>query len=406
MSGFDFSLVPLCPPDTVFGVLDSFKQDSDPNKVNLSVGAYRTDEGDPWVLPIVKATELALAQDVLQDHEYLPIPGLSAFLEASAKLVLGAGSPVIIDSRYAAVQCIGGTGALNIGIAFLKKFSKSKVFYTPAPTWPNHGGILRELDMEPRSYRYYDVESNCIDQEGLLEDLRAAPEGATVLLHGVAHNPTGMDPSHEQWKQIAAVLRERSLTPLIDFAYQGFASGDLEKDAWALRHLVEQGLNLFIAQSYSKNFGLYNERVGCLMVTAPSSQIASCVKSQLAVLCRTTWSNPSNHGARVVATVLNNPAMLAEWKENLKVMSERLTQMRQGLYDRLRVLGTPGNWEHLLHQIGMFSYTGLKPNQVEILTKKFHIYLMKSGRISLAGLNSKNLDYVAKGIHEAVTATA
>ena len=405
MSGIDFSEIPLSPPDAVFGVLDSFNQDPDPNKVNLTIGAYRNDEGDPWVLPIVKATELALAQDVLQDHEYLAISGLSAFLESSAKLVLGASSPIILENRYAAVQTIGGTGAIRIGMEFLKKFNKSKVFYLPNPTWPNHNKILTELGLETRMYRYYDVDRNRVDEEGMLEDLRAAPEGANVLVHAVAHNPTGMDPTKEQWKKIVSIIRERSLTLLVDFAYQGFASGDLDKDAWAVRLFIEQGLNVIIAQSYSKNFGLYNERVGCLTISCPTPEIASCVKSQLAVLCRTTWSNPSNHGARVVATVLNNPAMYAEWKENLRVMSNRLGQMRQALHDRLRVLGTPGNWEHILAQIGMFSYTGLKPNQVELLTKKFHIYLMKSGRISLAGLNSKNLDYVAKGIHEVITTT-
>ena len=406
MSGLDFSDVPLCPPDAVFGVLDNFNNDSDTNKVNLSIGAYRTDEGEPWVLPIVRATELALAQDVLQDHEYLAISGLAAFIESSAKLALGASSPIVLENRYAAVQTIGGTGALRVGMEFLKKFSKSSVFYLPSPTWPNHNKILTELGMEIRSYRYYDVDKNCIDLEGLLEDLRAAPKGANVLVHGVAHNPTGMDPSREQWKLITEVIREKSLTTFADFAYQGFASGNLDKDAWAVRYFIEQGLDILIAQSYSKNFGLYNERVGCLVVTCPTPETASCVKSQLTVLCRTIWSNPSNHGARIVATVLNNPAMYAEWKENIRVMSDRLTQMRQALYDRLRVLGTPGNWEHLLAQIGMFSYTGLKSNQVEMLTKKFHIYLMKSGRISLAGLNSKNLDYVAKGINEVITATS
>ena len=405
MSGIDFSEIPLSPPDAVFGVLDSYNQDPDPNKVNLTIGAYRTDEGDPWVLPIVKATELALAQDVLQDHEYLAISGLAAFLESSAKLTLGASSPIILENRYAAVQTIGGTGAVRIGMDFVKKFSKSKVFYLPNPTWPNHNKILTELGLEIRMYRYYDVDKNCVDEEGMLEDLRAAPEGASVLVHAVAHNPTGMDPTKEQWKKMVGILRERSLIPFADFAYQGFASGDLDKDAWAVRYLVEQGLNVIIAQSYSKNFGLYNERVGCLIITCPIPETASCVKSQLTVLCRITWSNPSNHGARIVATVLNNPAMYAEWKENLRVMSNRLCQMRQALYDRLRVLGTPGNWEHILAQIGMFSYTGLKANQIEMLTKKFHIYLMKTGRISLAGLNSKNLDYVAKGIHEVITTT-
>ena len=405
MSALDFSYIPLSPPDVIFGLLDIYNNDPDANKVNLTIGAYRTDEGEPWVLPIVKATELALAQDVLQDHEYLPITGLTAFVESSVKLALGASSPVILENRYAAVQSIGGTGAVRIGMAFLNKFSKCNVFYIPSPTWHNHSKILTELGMEFRSYRYYDVERNCVDIEGLLEDLRAAPEGANLLIHGVAHNPTGMDPTQDQWKLIADIIREKSFTTFADFAYQGFASGNLDKDAWIVRYLVEQGLNILIAQSFSKNFGLYNERVGCLVVTCPSPETASCVKSQLTVLCRTTWSNPSNHGARIVATVLNNPAMYAEWKENIRVMSDRLTQMRQALYDRLRVLGTPGNWEHLLAQIGMFSYTGLKSNQVEMLTKKFHIYLMKTGRISLSGLNSKNLDYVAKGIHEVVSST-
>lgn len=244
--------------------------------------------------------------------------------------------------------------------------------------------------------------------EGLLADLKAAPEGAVVMLHGVAHNPTGMDPSLDQWKLIADVLEERKLLPLVDFAYQGFASGDVETDAAAPRYLVSRGFDVFIAQSFSKNFGLYSERVGnlALIVSAQSvereANVLSRSLSQLRRLVREMWSNPPSHGARIVSTVLNNGALVQEWRQCLSQMAARIQLMRQLLYERLRSLGTPGDWAHLVAQTGMFSYTALTPRQVEYLRRDYHIYGMPSGRINVCGLNRANVDYVANAIHDAV----
>jgi len=242
-----------------------------------------------------------------------------------------------------------------------------------------------------------------LDLNGMLEDLRKAPENAVVILHAVAHNPTGVDPTQEQWKEIAKVVEERKLFPLMDSAYQGFASGDLDRDGWAVRYFVERGFELLCCQSFAKNFGLYNERVGNITLVTKNPENLARVQSQITLLIRGMYSNPPQHGARIVATALNDPSLFEEWRVCIKTMSDRIRQMRSGLKDRLVALGTPGTWDHIVNQIGMFSYTGLTVKQVEFLRAEKHIYMLKSGRINMCGLTLANLDYVANAIHEAVT---
>nr|CAD7588345.1 unnamed protein product [Timema genevievae] len=365
--------------------------------------AYRTDEGKPWVLPVVRKTELQLANDETLNHEYLPVLGLEAFSSAATSMLLGADHSAILEGRAFGVQTLSGTGALRVGAEFLARQLGYRTFYFSQPTWENHRLVfLNSGFTEPREYRYWDANNRTLDLNGFLEDLQGAPENSVIILHACAHNPTGCDPTHEQWEKIAQVIEEKKLFPFFDSAYQGFASGELEKDAWAVRYFASQGLEMVCAQSFAKNFGLYNERVGNITVILKDKQDLIPVKSQLTLTVRGMYSNPPNHGGRIVATVLNNPQLYDEWKESIRTMANRILSMRSGLKERLQRLGTPGTWDHITSQIGMFSYTGLSPRQVEHLVNNYHIYLLKSGRINMCGISTKNIDYVAKAINETV----
>jgi len=395
--------VSVATPVEVFAVSAAFREDTHPQKVNLSVGAYRTDDGVPWVLPVVRSVESKMAADMTLNHEYLPILGLPDFRSASLKLLLGDAHPAIVENRVVGVQALGGTGAIRLSADFYKQIGKCETVYVSKPTWGNHMGVYRASGFsDVREYRYWDPVKRCLDIEGMVEDLKNAPENTVVILHAVAHNPTGVDPTKEQWKTIADVCEEQKLSVLMDIAYQGFATGDLESDSWAARYFADRGFEFLCAQSYSKNFGLYNERIGNLALICNTTDAMKRCSSQLEIIVRRIWSNPPNHGARIVGTVLNDPSLFAEWRDSVKIMANRIKEMRQQLYDKLKALGTPGTWEHIITQIGMFSFTGLNPSQVDFLMKNHHIYLIKQGRINMCGLNSGNIDYVAQAIHEAV----
>ncbi|PAA86783.1 hypothetical protein BOX15_Mlig013047g3 [Macrostomum lignano] len=399
-----FSNVQTAPSIEVFALTEQFKKDSNPNKVNLTVGAYRTEECKPWVLPVVKTVEAQLAADDTLDKEYLPVTGLPDFCASAVAVCFGEGHPMVLSQRADGIQSLGGTGALRLGYDFLRCILGRDTIYVSKPTWGNHKGIAQQCGYpNVREYRYWLASGRCLDEQGMLEDLTAAPEGSVIVLHGVAHNPTGCDPTPEQWEKILAVIKQRNLFPLIDLAYQGFASGDLDRDGRVPRLFADHNMEFFVAQSFSKNFGLYNERVGNLAIVTQSAEITGRVKSQVRNIIRKTWSNPPSHGARVVATVLRNPALAAEWRENIKRMAERIVLMRQMLFQKLRALGTPGNWQHITDQIGMFSYTGLSAAQAEYLRTNYAIYIMSDGRINMSGLTSKTVDRVAQAMHEAVT---
>lgn len=398
-----FGHLDIYPPDPIFHVKDAYLADKSPNKVNLGIGAYRTEDGQPWVLPVVRTIEAQMSADLTLNHEYLPLSGMKAFCDASTKLLLGESSPAISQNRACGVQAISGTGSIRLGFEFLQRHHSVKTVYISKPTWGNHRAILTDAGYtDIREYQYFKKETRGLDYEGMMKDLKNAPEGSIFILHACAHNPTGVDPNKEQWKGIMGVMKDRQLVPFFDSAYQGFASGDPDADAWPVREFVREGFELFAAQSYSKNFGLYNERVGQLCCVLKNPEAASAVKSQLVPICRRMWSNPPNHGARIVATALNNPSLFQEWLDNLSTMSDRIRAMRKELYQALKANGTPGTWEHIINQIGMFSFTGLTPTQVEYMTSKYHIYLMKSGRINMCGLNAGNLEYVASAIKDAV----
>lgn len=400
-----FDEVESAAPIEVFQLIAAYNEDTFPQKVNLGVGAYRTDEGKPWVLPVVKTVEAQMAADPTLNHEYLPISGLPDFRTSAVKVLLGSESPAIKDNRVESFQACGGTGALKLAADFLSSVLGYNTVYVSKPTWGNHKTLFKRSGFSDiREYRYWHAETKSLDFHGMCEDLNNAPEKAVVILHGVAHNPTGVDPTQEQWVEIIKICKAKNIFILVDIAYQGFASGDLDSDAFLPRYLDRNNMEFFAAQSFSKNFGLYNERIGNLAVICANTEVKSRVKSQMEIIIRITWSNPPNHGARIVATVLNNLANYAEWKDHIKEMANRIKQMRVMLHSKLKALGTPGTWDHIIQQIGMFSFTGLTPKQVEVMINKHHIYLLKEGgRINMCALTTSNIDYVAKCIHSVVT---
>jgi aspartate aminotransferase len=399
-----FGGVETAPPIEVFALTAAFNEDTHEKKVNLGVGAYRTDDSKPWVLPVVRKVESQLAADQSLNHEYLPVAGLPEFRTAAARLLLGADSPAITEGRVDAIQSIGGTGAVRIGMDLMRSRLHCDTIYVSKPTWGNHKGIAKSLGYPSlKEYRYWDSAKRCLDFAGWTEDLKNAPERSVILLHMSAHNPTGMDPTQDQWKEIANIIRAKKLFPYFDCAYQGFSSGDLAKDAWPVRYFVQEGFELLAAQSFSKNFGLYNERVGQLLFVVKSPEDVVKIRTQLVMIVRETWSNPPAHGGRIVSTVLNTPALYQEWLDTVKTMADRILAMRQLLHDKLKAINTPGTWDHIVKQTGMFSFTGLNGRQAAFLVKERHIYVLSDGRINMCGVTTKNVDYVAASIREAVT---
>jgi aspartate aminotransferase len=389
--------VPLGPPDPILGIDEAFKRDTNPRKVNLGVGAYRDDDAKPWVLPSVLK---AKAQVINLNHEYLPTQGLDSFRSGAMKLAYGDCQP-LREGRIASVQALSGTGALRVGMAFLERFySASRTVYIPRPTWGNHKNIVKDAGLQWKEYGYYNPATKGLDLESVLADLEDAPDKSIILLHACAHNPTGVDPNLEQWAQIHQVISSKHHLAFFDSAYQGFASGDPARDAAALRMFVKEETPVLLSQSFAKNFGLYGERAGLFSVLGNDSQESERLVSQLKIIGRPMYSNPPLFGARVVSTVLNTPELEAQWYLDLKTMSSRIFSMREALVKLLKEKGSPFDWSHITKQIGMFAFTGLNPDQVRSLTENHHIYLTGDGRISIAGLNTKNVEYVAEAIEK------
>ncbi|XP_044464526.1 aspartate aminotransferase, cytoplasmic isoform X1 [Mangifera indica] len=434
--GSVFGSLVQAPEDPILGVTVAYNKDPSPDKLNLGVGAYRTEEGKPLVLNVVRQAEQLLVNDQSRVKEYLPIVGLADFNKLSAKLIFGADSPAIQENRVATVQCLSGTGSLRVGAEFLARHYHQLAIYIPQPTWGNHPKVFTLAGLSVKTYRYYDPATRGLNFQGLLEDLGAAPSGAIVLLHACAHNPTGVDPTLEQWEQIRQLMRSKGLLPFFDSAYQGFASGSLDADAQSVRMFVADGGECLVAQSYAKNMGLYGERVGALSIVCKTADVARKVESQLKLVIRPMYSNPPIHGASIVATILKDSKMYDEWTVELKAMADRIISMREQLFVALSargflliplslifyslvlvlafkilskdisisyLTGTPGDWSHIIKQIGMFTFTGLNSEQVAFMTKEYHIYMTSDGRISMAGLSSKTVPHLADAIHAAVT---
>ncbi|PNS16937.1 hypothetical protein CAC42_4901 [Sphaceloma murrayae] len=387
------------PPDAILGITEAFKKDSHPEKINLGVGAYRDDKGKPYVLPSVKSAESKVVQSNL-DKEYAGITGVPDFTKAAAVLAYGPDSAPVKEGRVAITQSISGTGALRIGGEFLSRFHPSKTIYIPTPSWANHKAVFTDSGLKVEQYRYYDKKTIGLDFDGMVEDIKKMPKGSIVLLHACAHNPTGVDPTPDQWKAISEAVKEGGHYPFFDMAYQGFASGDTDKDAFALRHFISEGHEVALSQSFAKNMGLYGERVGAFSIVTSTPEEKTRVDSQVKILVRPLYSNPPVHGARIASTILNDPALNKQWLSEVKGMADRIIKMRALLKGNLEKLGSKRNWEHITDQIGMFAYTGLTGEQMDVLAKEHSVYATRDGRISVAGITSGNVGRLAEAIYK------
>ncbi|EQK99653.1 Aspartate/other aminotransferase [Ophiocordyceps sinensis CO18] len=390
-----WSAVPQGPP-AILGITEAFKADKFNRKINLGVGAYRDDEGKPFVLPSVRQAERRVV-DAKLNKEYAGITGVPEFPALAAKLAYAADSPAL--DRVAITQSISGTGALRIGAAFLERFYKGdKNIYIPSPSWANHKAIFTDAGLAVRQYRYYDKNTIGLDFEGMMADIEAAPRGSIFLLHACAHNPTGIDPTPEQWKEISSLVKKQGHFAFFDMAYQGFASGDTDQDAFAVRHFVAQGHHVALCQSFAKNMGLYGERVGAFSLVCADVAEKKRVESQLKILIRPMYSNPPIHGARIATEILSNPELYQQWLGEVKSMADRIITMRCLLKTNLEKLGSKHDWSHIMSQIGMFAYTGMTPAEMERLAKEYSVYATKDGRISVAGITSDNVSRLAEAM--------
>lgn len=398
--------VQLQPPDPILGVAAACKADPDPNKVNLGVGAYRDNTGKPVVLECVKKAERQLLVSPNHNHEYIPQTGLPEFVKVAKELAFGPNGESVDHQKVATVQSLSGTGALRLAAAFLKKYyAPGASVFVPNPTWGNHLTVFGHAGFDSvKRYRYYNSSTNLLDFDKMVEDIENAPSGSVILLHACAHNPTGMDPTPEQWNIISQTVKARKHIVVFDCAYQGFASGDPVLDVAPLRLFLRDGHQFLMCQSFAKNFGLYGERVGTVSVVCHNPTVAKNVESQLGLIVRAMYSSPALFGARIVHSVLSDVSLRKEWLGEVRGMATRISGMRSALVTQLAEAGSIRDWSHVTRQIGMFSYTGLTEKQVKRMTEKHHVYLTKDGRISMAGLNTGNVKRVAKAIHEVTTA--
>lgn len=393
-----FSNVELAPPNNVLGLAQEAKADNHPQKIDLTIGAYRDEKGKPLVLPSVRRAEEQI-QKAQVNHEYLHQDGLASFNSASQILLFGQSHKVLEEQRVQSCQGISGTGCLTLALKFIKEqISADATVYLPSVTWANHAPLCAAAGLKTATYAYLDAAGVGLDFDSMLADISRVPEGSVLLLHAIAHNPTGVDPTTDEWDQVREVVKSRRLLVLFDNAYQGFVSGDPHADAYAVRSFANDGLEMFVACSYSKNFGLYGERAGCLHVVLADVQLCATVASQMRVISRSIYSTCPAFGALVVSTVLNDPEMNAMWLDDTKMMATRIAEVREALYAKLVELNVKGSWGHVIKQRGMFSYTGISKDTVARLKEEFHVYMLGNGRVSLAGLNQGNVAYFCESL--------
>ncbi|MBB1363133.1 MAG: amino acid aminotransferase [Shewanella sp.] len=395
-----FSQVTLAPADPILGLTDAFKADTRSHKVNLGVGIYKDEAGQTPILSSVKKAE-AILLETEKTKNYLGIEGVQAYNQVVQELLFGPESQIISDKRAVTAQAPGGTGALRVASEFLVRNTKSTTIWVSNPTWANHQNIFETAGLTVKEYRYYKAETHDMDFDSMLVDLANADAGDVVLLHGCCHNPTGIDLSIEQWTLVAKVCLEKSLLPLFDFAYQGFGAG-LDEDAQGLRTVAAVVPELLIANSFSKNFGLYNERVGAVTIVAENQDDAVKSFSQIKKTIRANYSNPPAHGGLIVSTILADAALRQEWEIELTLMRERIAEMRSLFVESLKAEGVEQDFSFISRQNGMFSFSGLNKSQVARLKDEFAIYIVGSGRISVAGLTKNNIPAVCKAIAQVI----
>jgi len=391
-----FASIDLAPKDPILGVTEAFVADKNPNKVNLGVGVYNDDSGKLPLLACVKEAEEEMVRNPAP-RGYLPIDGLAAYDNAVRELVFGADSDIVKSGRGVTVQGLGGTGGLKIGADFLKRFSPDAEVWISDPSWENHRALFESAGFVVNTYPYYDAAAKDVNFSAMLAAIRGAKAGTIILLHACCHNPTGYDLNDAQWGEVIAAVRERDLVPFLDIAYQGFAES-VDADGAVVRRFAATPGPLLVSTSFSKSFSLYGERVGSLCVVGKDAEEAARLLSQLKRIVRTNYSNPPTHGGKIVATVLASPKLRAMWEAELGVMRDRIKAMRAKLVESIETRVPGADFKFVIRQRGMFSYSGLTKEQVARLRSEYSIYAIDTGRICVAALNSKNIDYVADAI--------
>jgi len=391
-----FETVKTAPPDPILGLTEAFNQDPSSDKINLSVGVYKDGSGKTPVLATVKEAERRLLENETT-KSYLPMPGDPTYGSLVQKLMLGESHAIVTEGRGATAHCPGGTGALRVAGDYVHKVHPGSTLWLSDPTWANHPTIFGAAGLEVKTYAYRDPATNGLDFNAMLESLDKIPAGDVALLHGCCHNPTGIDPTVEQWAQIGELLNRRGVLPLVDFAYQGLATG-LEEDAQGLRALCEHVDQMLVSSSFSKNFGLYRERTGALTIIGSTADQAKTVMSQLKLVIRANYSNPPAHGGGIVMTVLQDPELRAKWEIEVADIRDRINGMRHLFVDTLKAKGVSRDFSSIIQQRGMFSFSGLTKEQVEVLREKHAIYIVGSGRINVAGMTEANMDRLCEAV--------
>ena len=391
-----FSAVEMAPKDPILGLNEVFQADARPDKINLGVGVYYDDNGKLPLLRAVKKAEDARVAKGLP-RGYLPIDGPAAYNKAVQALLFGADSEAVKSGRIVTVEALGGTGGLKVGADFLKKLLPSSQAAISEPTWENHRGVFENAGFEVVNYDYYDPATHGLNFTKMVQSLSRLPAGSVVVLHACCHNPTGVDPTPAQWEELVALCKSKQLVPFLDLAYQGFGDG-IDPDALAVRLFMESGLPFLAASSFSKSFSIYGERVGALSIVTRSSDEAAKVLSQVKRIIRTNYSNPPTHGGSIVTDVLTSPELRKLWEEELSEMRNRIRTMRLAFVEKLKGLGVSKDFSFVAQQRGMFSYSGLNPQQVDRLREEFGIYAIQSGRICVAAMNSSNIDRIVKAV--------
>ena len=391
-----FKHIPPFAGDPILSLNEDFQKDPRPNKINLSIGIYFDDAGRIPVMSSVKRAE-ALVVAKGGPKPYLPIEGAANFRSAVQQLLFGAGHEAVTSGRVATIQSVGSSGGLKVGADFINRYFPGSQVWVSDPTWDNHRSMFEGAGLTVNTYPYYDVATGGLNFDAMLATLRSLPAKSVVLLHACCHNPTGVDLTHAQWDTLIPVLRERELIPYLDLAYQGFGEG-IEADAFVVRALASAGLSFFIANSFSKSMSVYGERCGALSVVCPDAAQAVNVLGQMKFTVRRNYSSPPIHGGQIVATVLTDPELRREWETELGAMRERILAMRKKLYALLKAKLPGRDFEYFLTQRGMFSYTGLSAAQVDTLREAHALYMVRSGRICVAGLNSSNVEATAVAI--------
>jgi aromatic-amino-acid transaminase len=389
-----FSHVDVYAGDPILTLVEAYQKDANPKKVNLSIGVYTDDSGKLPMMAAVKQAELARL-NTAGARPYLPMEGAANYRGEIQKLLFGADSGLVTSGRVATIQTLGGSGGLKVGGDFLKRYFPDSQVWVSDPTWDNHRAMFEGAGFKVNTYPYYDAATGGLKFEAMLAALNTLPSKSIVLLHACCHNPTGVDLNAEQWREVASVVKQRGLLPYVDIAYQGFGEG-VEPDAFAVRLLATMGATFFVANSFSKSFSLYGERCGGLSVVCESKAEADTVLGQLKFAVRKNYSSPPTHGSQLIAAVLQTPELRAQWESELGAMRERIKAMRVALRDKVAAKVPGRNLNYFTTQRGMFSYTGLNEAQVDRLRNEFGIYLVRTGRMCIAGLTSGNIDYVAE----------